>query len=295
MLNYETSIFLKITSGIFFLISGIVWKKVLMNGIKNYHYIFYRVVATVFFLVLASIYVQIYSHENRAIIFSAPTVVDWITCISICLFSFWGLYFYTNAMQTGRYSFVSSLQVISSVFSFFTSLLVYNETLSNSKYYALALIILGLLLHQRQKLLQFQLSKEVVLVLLCSIFWGISFVFYLVPIRKFGVLNFSIILEICVLLSCVGLLFFKEKRLVPLKIDKQSMLLCLLMGFLVAAGSLLSNFTLIQLPVSLNILIGLLFELVVLAVGLYFFREKLYTKDWLLIVFATIGGFLFLF
>ena len=119
--------------------------------------------------------------------------------------------------------------------------------------------------------------------------------FYLIPIQKFGVLNFSIMLEICVLLSCVGLLFFKEKRLVPLKIDKQSMLLCFLIGFLVAGGSLLSNFTLTQFPVSLNILIGLLFELVVLAVGLYFFREKLNTKDWLLIVFATIGGFLLLF
>ena len=295
MLNYETSIFLKIISGIFFLISGIVWKKVLMNGVKNYHYIFYRVLATVFFLVIASIYVQIYDHENRAIIFSAPTFLDWITCISICLFSFWGLYFYTNAMQTGRYSFVSSLQVLLSVFSFITSLIVYDETLSNSKYYALALIILGLLLHQREKLMQFQLSKEVVLVLLCNIFWGISFVFYLIPIQKFGVLNFSIILEICVLLSCVGLLFFKEKRLLPSKIDKQSMLLCFLIGFLVAGGSLLSNFTLTQFPVSLNILIGLLFEIVVLAVGLYFFREKLNTKDWLLIVLATIGGFLLLF
>ena len=295
MLNYETSIFLKIVSGIFFLISGIVWKKVLMNGVKNYHYIFYRVIATLFILVLASIYVKIYDYEWGTKFFSALTFTDWVTCISICLFSFWGLYFYTNAMQTGRYSFVSSLQVISSVFSFITSLLVYDETLSNSKYYALTLIILGLLLHQREKLMQFQLSKEVVLVLLCSVFWGISFVFYLIPIQKFGVLNFSIILEICVLLSCVGLLFFKEKRLVPLKIDKQSMLLCLLMGFLVAGGSLLSNFTLTLFPVSLNILIGLLFELVVLAVGLYFFREKLNNKDWILILFATIGGFLFLF
>jgi drug/metabolite transporter (DMT)-like permease len=73
------------------------------------------------------------------------------------------------------------------------------------------------------------------------------------------------------------------------------LLLCLIMGLLVAGGSLLANFTLTQFPVSLNILIGLLFELIVLAVGLYFFREKLNRKDWILIVLATIGGFLLLF
>jgi hypothetical protein len=38
-----------------------------------------------------------------------------------------------------------------------------------------------------------------------------------------------------------------------------------------------------------------LFELIVLAVGLYFFREKLNNKDLDLIVFATIDGFLRLF
>lgn len=66
------------------------------------------------------------------------------------------------------------------------------------------------------------------------------------------------------------------------------------MGFLVAIGSLLSNFTLTQFPVSLNILIGLFFEFIVLAIGLYFFKEELKAKDWLLIVFATFGGFLLL-
>jgi drug/metabolite transporter (DMT)-like permease len=66
------------------------------------------------------------------------------------------------------------------------------------------------------------------------------------------------------------------------------------MGFLVAGGSLLSNFSLTQFPVSLNILIGLLFELIILAVGIYFFREKLDNKDWLLILLASLGGFILL-
>ena len=295
MLDFETSLLLKIISSVFFLISGIIWKKILINGEKNYHYIFYRVIATLFFFLLIQFYFQYNDIDNFTILISAPTFTDWILCFSICLFSFWGLYFYTEAMQNGRFSFVTPLIVISSAISFVTSLVMYNEALSVSKYVSLLLIIIGLFLHQKDKLVDFKISKEVLLIVLFSVFWGISFVFYLIPIKKFGVLNFSMILELCVFISCVGLLIFKEKRMIPPRLNNKGILLCFLMGFLVAGGSLLSNFSLTQFPVSLNILIGLLFELLVLAVGLYFFREKLNNKDWSLILLATIGGFLLLF
>jgi drug/metabolite transporter (DMT)-like permease len=295
MLEFKTAIFLKILSSLFFLGSGIIWKKILMGERKNYHFIFFRVIASLFFLSAIALFARFFEVDFfKPLEFATISITDWIICVCICLFSFWGLYFYTNAMQIGRYSIAAPLVVVSSAFSFLTSLIVYDETLSNSKYGALALITIGLLVHQKEKLMQFQMSKEVVLVILFSLFWGISFVFYLIPIKKFGVLFFSIILEICVLISCVGLLFFKEKRLYPPKIDRQSFLFCLLMGILVAGGILLSNFTLTQFPVSLNILIGLLFELITVAVGLYFFKEKLHPKDYILIVFASVGGFLLL-
>ena len=294
MLDFNTSLLLKIISSLFFLISGIVWKKVLVHGGKNYHYIFYRVIATLFFFLLIKFYFQYNEIENYKIIISAITFKDWTFCISLCLFSFWGLYFYTAALQKGRFSFITPLIVISSAISFITSLIIYNEALSVSKYVSLLLIIIGLFLHQKDKLVDFKITKEVLLILLFSVFWGISFVFYLIPIKKFGVLDFSVILEVCVFLSCIVLLVFKEKRIRPPRLQNNELLLCLLMGFLVAGGSLLSNFILTQFPVSLNILIGLLFELIVLAVGLYFFREKLNSKDWFLIALATIGGFLLL-
>ena len=223
------------------------------------------------------------------------TIKDWIFCISLCLFSFWGLYFYTNAIQSGRYSFVTPLITISASFSFVTSLLIYNERLSVAKYIAIAVIIIGLVIHQKNKLKYFKLSKEVVLILLCSVFWGVSSVFYLIPIKKFGVLNFSLILEFCVFISCIGLLIFNEKTVYPPKIATKSKWLCLLMGLMVAFGSLLGNFTLMQIPVSLNILIGLIFEMIVLIIGLFIFHENLSRNDWLLIGIATIGSLLFLF
>ena len=295
MLDFNTSLLLKIISSLFFLFSGIVWKKLLLKDRINYHYIFYRVIATLFFFLVLKLYFQYTEIEYFNVGFSRITFEDWLFCISICLFSFWGLYFYTEALQNGRLSFIAPLVVISSAISFITSVIFYNEALSVSKYFSLLLIIIGLFLHQREKLRNFEISKEVLLILLFSLFWGISFVFYLIPIKKFGVINFSVILEVCVFISCLGLLIFKEKRIIPPTLSKNSLLLCLLMGFLVAAGSFLSNFTLTLFPVSMNILIGLLFEIIILAVGIYFFREKLDKKDWLLILFASFGGFLLLF
>ena len=294
MLDFNTSLLLKIISSLFFLVSGIVWKKVLVHGGKNYHYIFYRVIATLFFFLLIKFYFQYNEIENFNKVISVITFKDWIVCVSICLFSFWGLYFYTQALQNGRLSFIAPLNGIAPVFSFITSVIIFNETLSFPKYISLILFCIGLFLHQKDKLADFKISKEVLLTLLFSLIWGISFVLYLIPIKNFGVINFSIILELCVFVSCIGLLVFKEKRVLPPRLNNNNLLLCLLMGFLVAGGSLLSNFTLTQFPVSLNILIGLLFELIVLVVGLYFFREKLNNKDWLLIALATIGGVLLL-
>jgi glucose uptake protein GlcU len=166
--------------------------------------------------------------------------------------------------------------------------------LNISKYLSLILILIGLFLHQRDKWREFTISKEVFYTLMFTIIWGISFVLFLIPIKVFGVLNFSIILEVCVFASCIGLLVFKDKRIIPPKLTDQHLWLCLFMGFLVAGGSLLSNFTLTLFPVSLNILLGLVFEVIVLAIGLYFFREKLAKKDWILIGITTVCSVLLL-
>ncbi|WP_374540911.1 EamA family transporter [Flavobacterium sp.] len=292
-MSFKFTLLIKIISFLFFLFSGIIWKKILVNENKNYHYIFFRVTATLFFLLLIKFYFTINDIEDFNVI-STPSYYDWVICIVTCLFSFWGLYFYTQALQNGRISFITSLNGISPFFSFITSIILFNEVLNISKYLSLILILIGLFLHQRDKWREFTISKEVFYTLMFTIIWGISFVLFLIPIKVFGVLNFSIILEVCVFASCIGLLVFKDKRIIPPKLTDQHLWLCLFMGFLVAGGSLLSNFTLTLFPVSLNILLGLVFEVIVLAIGLYFFREKLAKKDWILIGITTVCSVLLL-
>lgn len=294
MLDFQTSLIIKIISAIFFFISGIVWKKVLVSDIKNYHFIFYRVIASLFFLLLIKYYFLYFEIDLIIKNEFSISIYDWIICILICLFSFWGLYFYTKALQNGRLSFIVPVSGITSFFSFITSILIFNEIISWSKYLSFLIILIGLLIHQKNNIIKIKFSKEFLYTLISNFVWGISFVLYLIPIKKFGVLNFSIILEICVFASCLLLIINNDKKILPPKISNRDFLYCFLMGFLIAGGSFLSNFTLILFPVSLNILIGLIFEVLILATGFYFFKEKLFKEDWILISFITISTVLLL-
>lgn len=297
MLDFNISLLLKIISLTLFLFSAMIWKKMLREGERNYHFIFYRVIATVLVLFPIPLVVNFFLPNNPYFNFKLSKGVcftDWLIGVAISLFSFWGLYFYTKSLQSGRFSFVAPLSTFGFVFTICTSLLLYNESLTYTKMIVLLLTVGGLLFHQKNQLLQLQFSKEVVFVFLCNLFWGISGVLYLIPIKKLGTLNFSLLLEACVFFSCVILLLFHEKRIAPSKMTFQNLGWCLVMGIVVAFGSLLSNFSLTQFSVTVNILLGSVFEIITITIGLFIYKEKLSKKDWILITLASIGGFLML-
>ena len=292
MLNESLPIISKIISALFFLVSGILWKKVLTNN-TNHTIIFYR---TVFSVTLMAIAVCFFIKPTELTQpFTSVSFADWLLTSALCLFSFWGLYFFTSAIQTGRFSFINSIAPIATVFSFLTSIFVYHETISTAKYFALAIVIIGFLIHQREQIMQFKISNEVFLILLSSLFWGISFVFYLKAIQQFGVLYFGLIMECCVLISSYVLILFKDKKTFPKSINQKSLFTCFVIGAMVTGGSILSYFTLTKIPVSINILLGFLFEIIILIVGIFIFNDSLKQKDWVLITAATAAGFLMLF
>lgn len=297
MLDFKISLALKITSSLLFLFSAMIWKRILKAKTQNYHFIFYRVIVTAVILLFIPLLVNVFIPNNPYFNFKIPNEVhftDWLGFIVIGLFSFWGLYFYTKALQNGRFAFVAPLATISSAFFIFTSMLLYNESMTIMKGIAIFMILIGLLFHQKDQLVHFKFSKEVALIVVFSFIWGISFVLYLFPIKKIGTLNFSILLEACVMISCIALLLFNEKRIIPKKISNQNLGWCFLMGIVVAFGSLLGNFSLTQFSVSFNIVLGLVFEIIIIAVGLFVYREKLSKNDWILISLASVGGFLML-
>ena len=290
-----SGIILKIISSTFYLFSGIIWKRVIRKNI-NYHLIFYRSIFSIASTLLSILAFQKFNSVNYSIQdFKNGTILDWLFTILLCFFSFFGLYYYTNALKIGRFGFVTPFVSTASIFSFLTVLLFFNEEVSIYNLSAFGLLTFGILYHQKQKLKDFKLNKEILLSLLCAFFWGVSFVLYLIPIKKFGVLNFSLILEVCVFFTSMGILIFKEKRIVPRLLSKRSMKFSVIIGVLVTGGNITAHYALENMPIIVNIVVALIFEAIMITVGFKIFKEQFQIKDWVLILIITLATTLVLF
>ena len=288
-------IILKIISSTFYLFSGIIWKKVIRRNI-NYRVIYYRSIFSIASTILAILAFEKFNAAEYSIQdFNNGTIFDWLFTTLLCFFSFFGLYYYTYALKIGRYGFVTQFVSTASIFSFLTALLFFNEEVSIYNLSAFGLLTFGILYHQKDQIKDFRLNKEILLSIFCAFFWGVSFVLYLVPIKKFGVLNFSLILEVCVFLSAMGILIYKEKKIVPRLLSKKSMKLSVIIGLLVTGGNITAHYALDNMPIVINIVVALIFEAIMLVVGIKIFKEQFFYKDWVLIVIITLATTLVIF
>jgi multidrug transporter EmrE-like cation transporter len=60
----------------------------------------------------------------------------------------------------------------------------------------------------------------------------------------------------------------------------------------VAGGNVGANYSLENIPIYLNIIIAVLFEAAMILAGLYWFKEKLRIRDWVLVAGITVGAVL---
>ncbi|MDA9161895.1 EamA family transporter [Crocinitomicaceae bacterium] len=291
---YTLTIIQKLLSSVFFFLSGLLWKKILKNQV-NYHLIYYRTLFSILFLFIVTLILSYFDNDFSYGPLSKADMMDWVITLSICFFSFFGLYYFTQALQKGRFTIVVPMSSLTGFFAVLSAFLFFKQTLSSTQILAFIVIFVGLVYHQYNDLINLRISRELLLILMFTFFWGVSFSLYLIPIETFGPINFTLILEVCVLVSTLFLLFFKERRIFPKPTDKITFYGCIAIGFCVAGGSMLSNIALAKVSVLVNVLIGLLFEGLVLIIGIKFFKDKIFFKDWILIIAITIGCILIMF
>ena len=291
---YTLTIIQKLLSSVFFFLSGLLWKKILKNQV-NYHLIYYRTLFSILFLFIVTLILSYFDNDFSYGPLSQADMMDWVITLSICFFSFFGLYYFTQALQKGRFTIVVPMSSLTGFFAVLSAFLFFKQTLSSTQILAFIVIFVGLVYHQYNDLINLRISRELLLILMFTFFWGVSFSLYLIPIETFGPINFTLILEVCVLVSTLFLLFFKERRIFPKPTDKITFYGCIAIGFCVAGGSMLSNIALAKVSVLVNVLIGLLFEGLVLIIGIKFFKDKIFFKDWILIIAITIGCILIMF
>jgi uncharacterized membrane protein len=291
---YTFTVIQKLLSSIFFFLSGLLWKKILKNHV-NYHLIYYRTLFSILFLFIVTLALSYFDLDFSYDPLRKSNMSDWFIALAICFFSFFGLYYFTKALQTGRFTIVVPMSSLTGFFAVLSSVLFFKQTLTYTHIFALLVITVGLVYHQYKDLIRLRISRELLLILLFTFFWGVSYSLFLIPIETFGPINFSLILEVCVLVSVLFLLLFKEQRICPKNIDKMTFYGCIAIGLCVAGGSVLSNIALSQVDVIVNVIIGLLFEGLVLIIGIKFFKDKVFFRDWILIIAITIGCILIMF
>ena len=214
----------------------------------------------------------------------------WLTSIALCVFSYFGLYYFTNAVQQGKISLVAPLGAVAQLFGILTALLAFGETISITKASASVLFVLSIIQVSYRKGHGITFTKQVVFIVLSCFFWGISFPLFLFPVREMGVLPFSLLLEITVLVTSLFLVRNNLGRL-DFQLDEFSKYapIIAVMGLAVYFGVLFNNISLTQIPVSLLITIGLAGEALTILYGMLRFKERLSTNEWLAVAWSTVG------
>ena len=232
---YTLTIIQKLLSSVFFFLSGLLWKKILKNQV-NYHLIYYRTLFSILFLFIVTLILSYFDNDFSYGPLSKADMMDWVITLSICFFSFFGLYYFTQALQKGRFTIVVPMSSLTGFFAVLSAVLFFKQSLTFAQVLAFIVIFVGLVYHQYNDLINLRISRELLLILMFTFFWGVSFSLYLIPIETFGPINFTLILEVCVLVSTLFLLFFKERRIFPKPTDKITFYGCIAIGFCVAGG-----------------------------------------------------------
>ena len=73
------------------------------------------------------------------------------------------------------------------------------------------------------------------------------------------------------------------------------MKLSVIIGLLVTGGNITAHYALDNMPIVINIVVALIFEAIMLVVGIKIFKEQFFHKDWVLIVIITLATTLVIF
>ena len=172
---YIIGVLLKIVSSIFYLFSGLFWKKIIPKHI-NYHVIYHRTLFSILFSIITIFAFSFLDpNSNNLSDMVKVDISTWLATIGICCFSFYGLYFFTNALKNGRYSIVTPFVSSAAIFSFITSYIIYDENVTIFSILAFLMLMIGLVIHQYENIANLKLSNEIVLAILSAFFWYVRF------------------------------------------------------------------------------------------------------------------------
>ncbi len=290
-------IVIRILSLLFFFVSDLLWLKPIKNQVANYRLIFYRSVLTS--LLFCGIFSLVRYHwVDFAIKYQFVklnlnvSTWDLITIVSLCFFSFFGLYFFTSSLYVNKFSFATPLASTGFVFSIIVATFLNKTSINTGTSIAFFIFFIAILFIAKQFTLgDFKLF--ILPIVLTHFFWDTAVVFYPLAINKLGIILFCLLMEVCVcfisFLFCIKkdkLTFFNylstEIGLYGFRI--------IIMAICITVAILLLSFSVVVLPIILIISLSLFVKLIRVLYGYYFLKEKLNNREMLILLLFTIAG-----
>lgn len=290
-------LFFRILSLLFFFISDSLWIKPIKNQVANYRLIFYRSVITS--LLFSGIYFLIRSHwfdfgiSYQFIKFTLDvSILDLLAIVSLCAFSFFGLYFFTSSLYTNKFSFVTPLMSSGFVFSILVATFLNKSTINTATLVAFSIFFIAILFIAKQ--FTYSDFKLLLLpILLTHFFWDSAVVLYPIAIQKVGIIPFCLIMELTVCLMSFLFCIIKDKGRFFHFLSNEIRLYyfrIIGMAICITTAIFLLSFSILNLSIVLIISIGLFMKLVRVLYGYFFLNEKLNNRELFILLLLTSAG-----
>ena len=176
-----------------FSISNVLWKKAIFNADFKY-VVFVKSTLTSLFFGSLLIFNEIHNIGLDIKIKNLHFLdIQLFYTIILCVFSFFGLFFYLKSIELENPSITIAVSSIN-LFGILTSFIVLGENWKNIYYIVFVLIFFSIfLLYQQTK--DDKKYSSIKFAIIASFFWGVSYTLFKIPIEKYGAILFTFILE----------------------------------------------------------------------------------------------------
>ena len=288
-------IIIRILSLFCFFISDLLWIKPIKSGIPNYVLIFIRsiftaLIFTTIWLVLKQSMADIAIDNNLLKESYQNSLMFYLSAVLLCLFSFWGLYFFTSSLKLNKFSFVAPLANLGFIFTILTSFWVYQTSITSNQIIALIIFAVTVMVVLKQiPLNDFKLL--VVPIVLTHFFWDTAVVFYPLIIDSIGIIPFCLLMEVCVMISS-GILVVVNSKIISWYLIKPHLIRAIFMAIVICTAVFLFSTSLTYLPVLVVVTLGLLTKIIRLTYGYTVLKERLDKNEVTVLLLMVIGGVL---
>jgi drug/metabolite transporter (DMT)-like permease len=272
-------------------ISNVFWK----TASKNNSYpkiVFFRGIVVIVILGVTWIILQFFN-PSSFLINSSPDQFHCFLAMLLCVFCSFGLVFFLKSIEYAKVSLSVPLSSIN-LFNILTAILILHESFKTQYTIAILLSMIGIVFTQIDTFGKIHISwnRGATYSILASFFWGTSYALFKLATKWIGPIPLSFLLESTVLFMSFLWMTWSRFSFFKNDIIKDHIVHYLILGILLAVGTVFYNLSVISLPVILLNFLGYFTIILSIVFAHLFYNEKLKKHQIVGIAFILVSIFI---